>query len=97
MWKSDPRVPLELQQGIWGFSQVAVGNSGFLLSCIRGLKTPLELRWELSVPLQLQCGTQGSTRGMAGNVGSSRVGGLLRVLLDLWWGLLSSFLGAIHL
>ena len=33
MWKSDHRAPLELQWGIWGSSRVAVGNSGFLLSC----------------------------------------------------------------
>ena len=50
-------------------SQVAVGNTGFLSICSRGLKTPIELQQELSVPLKMQCGTQGYTPAIAGNSG----------------------------
>ena len=34
-----------------GSSLVAVGNTGLLLMCRRGLKAPMELQQELSVPL----------------------------------------------
>ena len=39
---------------------------------------PLELQQGFGPPLELQQGTWGS----------SQVGGILRVSLDLWWGLL---------
>ena len=65
-----------------------VGNSGFLLSCNSGLRAPLEfLQCELSVPL----GTWQGTRD------SSHVEVVLSVLLDLWWGLLLSYIGVTHL
>ena len=87
MWKSDRRAPLELQWGIWVSSRVAAGNSGFLLSC-----SPLVVAGtQCSSPIAVW------NSGVVGNLGSSWVGGLLRVLLHLWWGILSNFLGAIHL
>ena len=42
---------------------------GFFSSCIKGLRTPLKMQWELSVPLELQLGSQGSTRAVVGNLG----------------------------
>ena len=42
---------------------------GFFSSCIKGLRAPLKMQWELSVPLELQLGSQGSTRAVVGNLG----------------------------
>jgi len=51
------------------------------------------MQWELSVPLELQHGSQGSTRAVVGNLGFLlSLGGVLRVPLNLRWGLLSTSL-----
>ena len=55
------------------------------------------MQWELSIPLELQLGSQGSTRAVVGNLGFPLgLGGVLRVPLDLWWDLLSCCLGVTH-
>ena len=54
-------VHLMLQQGSWGSSQVARGESGFLLSCNRELLVLLELWGELGVHLELWQETRGSS------------------------------------
>ena len=63
MWKSDPRVPLELQWGTWGSSRVVSedskllstcsGSSVFLSNCSVELRVPLEAWWGTCVPLEL--------------------------------------------
>ena len=60
-------------------------------------RAPLEFRRILMVPLELQQGFGPPLELQQGTRGSSRVGGILRVSLDLWWGLLSICLWLTHL
>ena len=78
---------LKLQQGSWVSYRVAVGHSACLSSSIEKLR----------VPLELQRGFHGSTRGVVGSSGSSLIGRILKDPLDLQWGILSSCLGETHL
>ena len=61
-----------------------------------GLRAPLELQWDLRIPLKLQHENQCSSRVVAGNSGFLPIWDVLRVSLKLQWGLISSCIGVTH-